>query len=219
MTQTTSPGWYLDPEDPAFIRYWDGDAWTDQRRERPGWAPAMTPEEEATHRAAMRRRRRWLQGTGSVLVMSLLALVLFSLRSDVPSIPPRSVDDTGFTAAANDLCARTMPGIRSQPPQTGSKEKLDADEETARRVERTAADMAGLVAGLRRLPVAEADRGEVNGWLIEWDRFVDAGRRFAAALRRGDKKEYEAVAAEADEPSRAVYRFAKANDMPECTVS
>lgn len=219
MTQTTSPGWYLDPDDPALIRYWDGERWTEQRRDRPGWGPAMTPEEEAAHQAARRRRRRWLQGTGSVLAVGLLVLVLFALRSDVPSIPPRSVDDTAFTAAANDLCARTMPGIRSQPPQTGSKETLDADEESARRVERTAADMAGLVAGLRRLPVAEPDRGEVDGWFAEWDRFVDVGRRFAAALRRGEKEEYEAVAAEAEAPSRAIYRFAKANGMPECTVS
>jgi hypothetical protein len=219
MTQTTAPGWYLDPEDPALIRYWDGERWTDQRRERPGWGPAMTPEEEAAHRAALRRRRMWLSGAGSVLAIGLLVLVLFALRADVPSIPPRSVDDTAFTAAANDLCARAMPAIRSQPPQTGSKEKLDADEEAAQRVERTAADMAGLVAGLRRLPVASADRAEVDGWLGQWDRFVDVGRRYGAALRRGVKKEYEAVAAEAEAPSREIFRFAKANDMPECTVS
>ena len=28
-------GWYDDPEDAARLRYWDGTAWTDERRERP----------------------------------------------------------------------------------------------------------------------------------------------------------------------------------------
>src|SRR5438445_10099522 len=29
-------GWYDDPEDPAQQRYWDGNAWTDQRRPQQG---------------------------------------------------------------------------------------------------------------------------------------------------------------------------------------
>lgn len=220
MVQATkAPGWYTDPEDPALIRYWAGDHWTDQWRERPAWGPALTPEQEAAHRAAMRRRRWWMSGLGSVLVVAMAVLVLYSLRGDTPSIPPRSVDDTAFTTAANDLCARSMPAIKSQPPQTGSKEKLGADEATARQVERSAADMAGLVAGLRKLPVAAPDQAEVAAWFGEWDRFIDAGRRFAAALRRGMRREYEAVATEAVEPSRAIFRFAKANGMPQCTVS
>jgi hypothetical protein len=220
MAETgTSPGWYRDPEDPAYIRYWDGSHWSDERRDRPSWAPPMTPDEQAAHRAAQRRRRWWLGGAGSVLLMAIMVLTLFALRSDVPSVPPRSVDDTEFTTAANDLCARAMPGIRRQPPQTGSKEELAADERTAARVERTAADLAALVAGLRALPVAEPDRGEVHGWFAEWDRFVDIGRRYAAALRRGVQKEYEAIAAEGEAPSRAIFRFAHANGMPECAVS
>ena len=31
---TTSPGWYRDPESPS-MRFWDGEAWTDQRAPLP----------------------------------------------------------------------------------------------------------------------------------------------------------------------------------------
>ncbi|MEU8224526.1 RDD family protein [Kribbella sp. NPDC048915] len=34
-----APGWYDDPEDPAQQRYWDGNAWTDQRRPQQGPPP------------------------------------------------------------------------------------------------------------------------------------------------------------------------------------
>ncbi|HEY9337764.1 MAG TPA: RDD family protein [Kribbella sp.] len=34
-----SAGWYNDPEDPNQERYWDGSAWTDQRRPQEGPAP------------------------------------------------------------------------------------------------------------------------------------------------------------------------------------
>jgi uncharacterized protein DUF2510 len=216
---TKAPGWYRDPEDPALIRYWDGTHWTGRQRPRPSWGPALTAEEEAAHRAALRRRQWWLRGSGSLLLVAAVALTLVALRADVPAIPPRSVSDTAFTTAANDLCAQRMPGIRSQPPQTGSKEKLDPDAATAARMERTAADLAGLVAGLRRLPLAEADRVEVAGWFDHWDRFVDVGRRYAAALRGGKNPSAKAVGAEAAVPSREIYRFAKANGMPECIVS
>lgn len=36
-------GWYDDPEDPAQQRYWDGSAWTDQRRPQQGQQPGAFP--------------------------------------------------------------------------------------------------------------------------------------------------------------------------------
>ncbi len=37
-TRDPSAGWYIDPENAAFLRYWSGDGWTEHRRE-----PSMTP--------------------------------------------------------------------------------------------------------------------------------------------------------------------------------
>ena len=216
---TKAPGWYRDPEDPAFIRYWDGGHWTDERRPRPSWAPAMTPEEEAAHRAAMRRRRWYLRGAGSIVLGALVVLTLLAIRSDVPSIPPRSVGDTAFTTAAEGVCARLMPPILAQPPEPGGDDTPPADEQLARRVERTATDLAGVLVQLRAIPVSAADKGRVDGWFADWDRFVDVGHRYAAALRRGKPSEFTKVGKEGDAPSRRIYQFARANGMPSCVFS
>ena len=216
---TKAPGWYRDPEDPAFIRYWDGAHWTDQRRDRPAWAPAMSVEEEAAHRAAMRRRKWWMRGAGTLVVGALLVLTLLAIRSDVPAIPPRTVDDTSFTAAAQDVCAKRMPAILEQPPTPGDDDVPDADEQLAQRVERTATDLSGVLVELRRIPVAAPDRAEVDGWLRDWDTFIDVGHRYAAALRGGKPSEFRRVGDEGTEPSRRIYVFAKANGMPDCVFS
>ncbi len=48
MPDLPSPGWYPDPEQPQTKRYWDGQAWTDQRAPieeggegAPGWMLAV----------------------------------------------------------------------------------------------------------------------------------------------------------------------------------
>ncbi|HVF73465.1 MAG TPA: DUF2510 domain-containing protein [Acidimicrobiales bacterium] len=216
---TKAPGWYRDPEDPAFIRYWDGAHWTDQRRDRPAWAPAMTAEEEAAHRAALRRRKWWMRGAGSLLMVALLVATLFAIRSDVPSIPARTVEDTAFTDAAQQVCARRMPAILKQPPEPGGEDKPNADEQLAQRVERTATDLSGVMTELRAIPVAEPDRVEVEGWFRDWATFIDVGHRYAGALRRGKPAEFRKVGDEGTAPSRRIYVFAKANGMPDCVFS
>ena len=47
--QTASPaGWHPDPGDPAFLRWWDGTTWTDQRQPRPPDASVPSTEEEGS---------------------------------------------------------------------------------------------------------------------------------------------------------------------------
>ncbi len=33
----TRPGWYVSPDDPGALRYWDGRSWTERSRPRPPW--------------------------------------------------------------------------------------------------------------------------------------------------------------------------------------
>ena len=50
MTETRA-GWYADPQDPRYLRYWDGVAWTDQRAPLPQ-APPPPPAGPVAPRSA-----------------------------------------------------------------------------------------------------------------------------------------------------------------------
>jgi hypothetical protein len=56
MTPNGLPaGWYTDAADPAFLRFWTGDAWTTHRKPRPG-LPASFQQSEHRRRFARTRR-------------------------------------------------------------------------------------------------------------------------------------------------------------------
>ncbi|HEX2772233.1 MAG TPA: hypothetical protein VHN18_07345, partial [Micromonosporaceae bacterium] len=42
-TRPRVPGWHPDPDDPSFLRHWDGKRWGHERRPRPSWVP-LTPD-------------------------------------------------------------------------------------------------------------------------------------------------------------------------------
>lgn len=45
MAHETPAGWHPDPQDAAFLRWWDGETWTDQRRPRqPAGAVVAEPD-------------------------------------------------------------------------------------------------------------------------------------------------------------------------------
>ena len=54
MTSATPPGWYDDPEDANGQRYWDGQAWTPNRHQKPvsqPAAPSLPPPQQAVWQA------------------------------------------------------------------------------------------------------------------------------------------------------------------------
>lgn len=52
---TLTAGWYSDPTEPAFLRFWTGTAWSRHRKPRPG-LPADVQQDR--RRAFFRSRRR-----------------------------------------------------------------------------------------------------------------------------------------------------------------
>lgn len=44
MAQGPEPGWYDDPEHAGKQRYWDGDRWTDARRDHSAYLPTRTSQ-------------------------------------------------------------------------------------------------------------------------------------------------------------------------------
>src|SRR5690606_39394897 len=43
MTAQTPPNWYPDPQNPALVRWWDGQRWTEHVQERDAAAPPPSP--------------------------------------------------------------------------------------------------------------------------------------------------------------------------------
>lgn len=219
--QTKAPGWYTDPRDDALIRYWDGRRWTDRRRPRPAWAgsgegpPVEAPAPAPGGGAPGRRRLTFWVAALGCLAAALVTATWLTLRTE--PLPPRTVEDTAFISAAQATCLRTLPALQAARPQVGERRDPGTLEEVAASVERTATALEGVAAELRALPVAEGDRAPVMAWLDDWARFTAVGHRYAVALRQGDARRYSAVSVEGDAPLKAVYRFARANNMPACT--
>ena len=221
-TRPRVPGWHPDPEDPSLLRHWDGRRWGADRKPRPSWAPA--PPSRSSGRTGKGddgpppprpRRRWWLLALGAA-VAAVLVVALPRWLDTTPAIPPRTVGDVAFTRQADAVCARALPALRRDRPQ--SREDTGSPAELARRIEGAADGLAEVAGRLRALPVAEADGPEVDRWLDDWDTYIGLGRRYAERVRGGDERAFDQIADEGTPLSRRIFVFAKANGMPSCAL-
>ena len=124
------------------------------------------------------------------------------------------IEDPRFVAGASRICAAELPPLRADVADDTPREPADV----APTVEERAESLADLVDELRMVEVEEAARPEVEAWLRDWDRYVDVGRRYAAALRSGDPNRYSSVAEEGSGPQERISAFARTNDMEPCAL-
>lgn len=213
VTVARAAGWYADPDDASLIRYWDGRQWTDRRRPRPSWAGAVAPDT----RVDRRRHRRMAILTSIVVVVALALASYISITAGRVKIPARSVGDTAFTSQADAVCRRMLTPLRQTRPQPGKHDDPGTPSAVADRIDATASTLSDTAGQLRSLPVAAADHPRVEHWLGRWDDYIGAGRRYAAALRTGNEREYTRVAREGAAPEKEVYVFARANGMAQCS--
>ena len=52
-----APGWYTDQNDAALVRFWNGSAWSDHVKPRPGLPLAYQAQRQRSHFGAARRIR------------------------------------------------------------------------------------------------------------------------------------------------------------------
>ena len=130
--------------------------------------------------------------------------------------PPRTISDARFTAAAVARCREQIPRLRADPTQNRTEERNER--ETAQRVERAADGLAELVDDLADLPVRADDRSEVTRWLDDWRDYIDAGRRYARAVRSGDAEAFSQEAEASRASLERVGRFARANRIDACIL-
>ncbi len=149
-----------------------------------------------------------------VMIGIAAAFTLLVLWQNRDIRPPRSMQDPKFETAANALCAEKIPPLRAV--QRDEKTEDDLEEETASAIEKTAAKLDDVVAELRTLEVMPKNQSMVEAWLGEFDGYVAAGRRYAAAIRQGDPDVYTRVDDGAVAPLKAISDFARANHLDAC---
>ena len=149
--------------------------------------------------------------------MAAVAVVAFAAYMMRPAPrPSRTISDTRFTATAARLCRDQIPRLRADPTQNRTEERNER--ETAARVERAADGLADLVEDLAAVPVRTADKPEVDRWLDDWRDYIDAGRRYARAVRSGDADAFSRQAEASRTTVERIGRFARANRVDACIL-
>lgn len=91
--QETPAGWYTDPESAAYLRYWDGDEWTDERTSIPPQPPLRSPW------------RDWVIIGMIVAGVAVVGAILFFAEGG-------ATQDDGAKVAAKSACDRTSSEVR-----------------------------------------------------------------------------------------------------------
>jgi hypothetical protein len=214
----TSAGWYPSPGHSGEIEYWNGRAWTGQRRPRPAWSstgpdPSGDPDDSARKAAlAHRKKRLFLAGVG---VLSLVALALAYVATRPQSEGPRVVTDAAFVKAANSACDRVMPTLRQ--PDAGPFGTTVTPAQAADAIDTAATGLDHLATELAALPLTAVNRPFVAQWLADWSRYTAVGRKYAGALRAQPTASHRDLLAQGDDAQHAADRFALANGLGSCT--
>lgn len=162
-------------------------------------------------RGLWKRRSPILKWTAlSVVVIG----VAFARTYDWAGRPERTINDPAFERAAVAICEKDIPKLRAVRREEDTED--DLEEETADQVDDVAGKLAAMVDRLEAIDVRPADKPEVDAWFLAYDDFVEAGRNYAAALRRGNEEEYNRVDDQAVEPLERIRDFARANRMDAC---
>jgi hypothetical protein len=161
------------------------------------------------------RRKWWLVAGIAVLAAVAVAVAGQALRPT--SHGPRVLTDTRFVQLANAACARTMPGLR--PPENGPFGTTITPAQAADQIDHAAAGLDTLSGRLRALPVSDADRPHVNGWLDGWQRYTAAGRQYATFLRQHGVSDPGHLLNNGVKQARLADDFSLANGLKSCTFS
>lgn len=161
----------------------------------------------------------WKRRRGLAVFIAISALgagaVVFKYRSSIFPADP-TITDTAWISAADRVCGDRIAKLQEQRDE---ESKADDDEAAnAARIGRAADGLTKVVADLRELRPNAANRAEVDAWLDQWDKFIEAGRDYAAALRRGDPDEYREVAKRGQDPAEAIRTFAFRNRIANCNA-
>ena len=126
------------------------------------------------------------------------------------------IADRAFEKAASSVCARyvtvfdTATTLSKEPTQVQAGDFLES----------IATSFDAMVAQLKALPVAPADRAAVDHWLADWDAYDAYGHQYAAAVKTGSERDLVAHdSARIGALRRERNGFANANSMATCAFN
>jgi len=149
-----------------------------------------------------------------VAVLLSAVVVGYQVTRPAPA-GPRVLTDPAFVAQANRACSAALPALR---PQDTRRESVSSPQQVADQSAAAADGLAALAQQLRALPVAAEQATFVEGWLDGWGTFIDAGRRYAQAVRTGDVEAANDVARTGDPAQRRADAFARGNGIDSCLL-
>jgi hypothetical protein len=149
-------------------------------------------------------------------VVVLLSAVVIGYQITRPAPRgPKVLTDQAFVQQANRTCAAAISSLR---PQDTSRDSTITPEQIADQSTKAADGLAALAQQLRDLPVAPEQGPFVAGWLDGWGTFIDAGHRYAQAVRSGNVKAANEVARSGDPAQRRADAFARGNGLDACLL-
>ncbi len=151
-----------------------------------------------------------------IAVFVLISAVVIGYRITRPAPSgPKVLTDQAFVSRANERCRLAIPALR---PQDTSRDSTLTPAEIADQSVRAADGLAALASDLRTVPVAAEQKPFVEGWLDGWATFIDAGRRYAQAVRTGDVDTANEIARSGDPSQRRADAFARGNGINACLL-
>lgn len=146
----------------------------------------------------------------------LLSGVVLGYRLTRPTpTGPKVITDQVFVAQANQRCRAAISALR---PQDTSRDSSVSPAQIADQSSLAADGLASLAVELRAVPVAAEQAPFVEGWLDGWGTFIDAGRRYAEAVRTGDVNTANKVARSGDPAQKRADAFARGNGLDSCLL-
>jgi hypothetical protein len=144
-----------------------------------------------------------------------LAVILTGQALRTPSPGPRVLTDNHFVQLANDLCAKTLPGLR--PPDAGPMGSALSPTLVEGQIDQAAKGLDDLANQLAALPAAAADRPPIATWLDQWHQYDAVGHQYAAYLRaHGTNGKAPAVLQTGAVLAKSIDNFTRANGLSNC---
>lgn len=153
----------------------------------------------------------------SLAVLVALAIALLWIWALVvgSQTPPGVLDDREFVAQADEICQGAAARLAELPPAYEATSAV----ERAAVVDRSNEILGEMVSELRAIAPTEGDdAGMVDGWLADWEQYVEDRGSYADRLREDEMARFYVTERDGDQVTEPVGTLAEVNGMGACAT-